>query len=114
MSSGTEVGGAPAGSVTTIRVVLPTHLRMLAGVDKEVVVNVEGKATTERLLDALEARYPQLRGTIRSHDTKRRRDFIRYFACGEDVSHEDPDEPLPDAVVAGEEVFRVVGAIAGG
>jgi hypothetical protein len=97
-----------------IRVVLPFHLRTLAQVAGEVEVRVEGPATQRSVLDALEARYPVLRGTIRDHDTQRRRPFLRFFACEQDLSHEPPDAPLPAAVAAGEEPFLVVGAIAGG
>jgi len=97
-----------------IRVVLPTHLRRLAGVSREVEVQVKGAVTIEAVLDALEASYPVLRGTIRDLATKERRAFIRFFACQEDWSHEAPDAPLPEAVVAGDEPLRVVGAMAGG
>jgi hypothetical protein len=97
-----------------IRVVLPFHLRTLVQVAGEVEVRVEGPATQRSVLDALEARYPVLRGTIRDHDTQRRRAFLRFFACEQDLSHESPDAPLPDAVATGEEPFLVVGAIAGG
>lgn len=97
-----------------IRVILPHHLRKLAGVGSEVQVAVEGPPTQGALLDALETRYPVLRGTIRDHVTRERRPFLRYFACQEDLSHAPPDTPLPAAVAAGEEPFRVVGAIAGG
>lgn len=97
-----------------IRVVLPFHLRRLSGVDGEVPLSVEGPATIRAALDALEARYPVLRGTIRDHDTGRRRPFLRFFACETDLSLEDPDTPLPAPVVAGTEPFLVVGAIAGG
>ena len=97
-----------------IRVVLPHHLRTLARVDKEVDLQVEGPATLGSILDALEAQYPMLRGTIRDHVTQQRRAFIRFFACGQDLSHEPPDAPLPDAVAMGAEPFRVVAAIAGG
>jgi hypothetical protein len=97
-----------------IRVVLPKHLRTLAGVDKEVELRVEGPATQRSVLDALEARFPMLRGTIRDHVTQQRRPFLRFFACEQDLSHEPPDAPLPDAVVLGAEPFLVVGAIAGG
>jgi hypothetical protein len=97
-----------------IRVVLPFHLRNLAGVAGEVELRVEGPATPRSVLDALEARYPVLRGTIRDHDTQRRRAFLRFFACGQDLSLESSDVPLPDAVVEGREPFLVVGAIAGG
>jgi sulfur-carrier protein len=97
-----------------IRVVLPAHLRTLAMVDGEVKLDVNGEATTKSVLDALEARYPMLRGTIRDQVTQQRRAFIRFFACQEDMSHEPPDAPLPDAVVKGTEPFLVVGAMAGG
>jgi molybdopterin converting factor small subunit len=97
-----------------VRVVLPAHLRALARVDGEVLLEVDGTVTQRSLLDALEARYPMLCGTIRAHDTLRRRDFVRYFACEQDLSHDPPDEPLPAAVAAGKEPFLVVGAMAGG
>jgi hypothetical protein len=97
-----------------IRVVLPFHLRTLAHVGSEVTLEVEGKVTQRSVLDALEARYPMLRGTIRDHDTQQRRSFLRFFACEEDLSHEPPDAPLPDAVGSGKEPFIVIGAIAGG
>ena len=97
-----------------IRVVLPYHLRMLAQIDGEVALAVEGPATQRTVLDALEARYPMLRGTIRDHATQQRRPMLRFFACEEDLSHEPPDAPLPDAVAAGAEPLWVVGAIAGG
>jgi len=97
-----------------IRVVLPFHLRSLARVDGEVTVSVEGPATQGTVLDAIEGLYPMLRGTIRDHITQRRRPFVRFFACETDLSHESPDEPLPEAVASGEEPFLVVGAIAGG
>jgi molybdopterin converting factor small subunit len=97
-----------------IRVVLPAHLRTLAGVGGEVKLDVEGPVTLRAVLDALEASYPMLRGTIRDHVTQQRRPFLRFFACEEDLSHEPPDTPLPDAVVKGVEPFLVVGAMAGG
>lgn len=97
-----------------IRVVLPAHLRTLARVDGEVKLAVEGQVTQRSVLDALEARYPMLCGTLRDHVTKQRRPFVRFFACEEDLSHESPDAPLPDAVANGTEPFLVVGAIAGG
>jgi sulfur-carrier protein len=97
-----------------IRVTLPAHLRKLARVDGEVKLDVEGQVTQRSVLDALEARYPMLRGTIRDHVTQRRRAFVRFFACGEDLSHESPDAPLPDAIATGAEPFMIVGAIAGG
>jgi sulfur-carrier protein len=97
-----------------IRVTLPPHLRKLAQIDGEVKLDVAGQVTQRTVLDALEARYPMLRGTIRDHVTQRRRAFVRFFACGEDLSHETPDVPLPDAVAKGAEVFMILGAIAGG
>ena len=97
-----------------IRVVLPPHLRDLARVGSEVALEVNGPATQRAILEALEARYPVLRGTIRDHVTLDRRPFVRFFACGEDFSHESPDTPLPAAVAQGTEPFLVVGAIAGG
>jgi molybdopterin synthase sulfur carrier subunit len=97
-----------------IRVTLPAHLRKLAQVDGEVKLEVEGQVTQRSVLDALEARYPMLRGTIRDHATQKRRAFVRFFACGEDLSHEPPDAPLPNAVATGAEPFMIVGAIAGG
>ncbi len=98
----------------TIRVELPFHLRNLANTGKEVEVQVDGPVTQRAVLDALEATYPVLRGTIRDHTTKQRRPFLRFFACAQDLSHESPDDPLPEAVAAGEEPFAVVGAMAGG
>ena len=97
-----------------IRVTLPPHLRKLAQVDGEVILDVEGQVTQGSVLDALEVRYPMLRGTIRDHVTLRRRAFVRFFACGEDLSHEPPDTPLPAAVAKGSEPFMVMGALAGG
>ncbi|HEU5101648.1 MAG TPA: MoaD/ThiS family protein [Roseiflexaceae bacterium] len=97
-----------------IRVYLPAHLRTIARVNGEVEIEVEGPVTQRSILDALEAKYPALRGTIRDHVTKQRRAFVRFFACEEDLSHESPDAPLPDAVVQGAEPFMIVGAIAGG
>ncbi len=97
-----------------IRVVLPAPLRTLARVDGEVRLAVDAPVTQRAVLDALEARYPMLRGTIRDHDTCRRRPFVRFFACEEDLSHEPPDTPLPEAVARGAEPFMVVGAMAGG
>ena len=97
-----------------IRVVLPLHLRRLAKVDGEVKLDVEGQVTQRVVLDALEARYPMLCGTIRDQVTQRRRAFVRFFACAQDLSHEPPDAPLPDAVAMGAEPFLVVGAMAGG
>jgi len=97
-----------------IRVVLPTHLRTLARVEGEVQLHVEGPVTQRTVLDALEARYPMLRGTIRDHGTQRRRAFVRFFACEQDLSHAAPDTPLPDAVATGAEPLLIVGAMAGG
>src|SRR5579859_622269 len=97
-----------------IRVELPQHLRTLAHVDAEVTLDVQGAVTQRAILDALEARYPVLCGTVRDHVTQNRRPFIRFFACGEDLSHESPDAPLPDAVASGAEPFLIIGAIAGG
>ncbi len=97
-----------------IRVVLPPHLRTLAHAGGEVELEVEGPVTQRSVLDAIEARYPMLRGTIRDHVTQQRRPFVRFFACEQDLSHEPPDAPLPEAVAAGAEPFLVVGAIAGG
>ncbi|HSB14298.1 MAG TPA: MoaD/ThiS family protein [Bryobacteraceae bacterium] len=97
-----------------IRVALPAHLRNMAGVDGEVQLAVKGPLTQLSVLDALEAAFPVLRGTIRDQVTKQRRPFLRFFACGEDLSHEPPDAPLPDAVASGAEPFLIIGAIAGG
>ena len=97
-----------------IRVVLPAHLRTLARVEGEVELDVNGQATQRSVLDALESRYPMLRGTIRDHVTQERRAFVRFFACERDLSNESPDDPLPDAVATGAEPFLVVGAMAGG
>jgi hypothetical protein len=97
-----------------IRVKLPTHLRTLAHVNGEVELNVEGPVTQRTVLDALEAQYPMLRGTIRDHTTQKRRSLVRFFACQQDLSHESPDTPLPDAVAEGKEPYLIVGAMAGG
>jgi molybdopterin synthase sulfur carrier subunit len=97
-----------------IRVVLPAHLRALAGVNGEISLDVEGRATIASVLDAMEARYPMLQGTIRDHVTRQRRPFVRFFVCEEDWSHQSPDTPLPDAVASGAEPILLVGAIAGG
>lgn len=97
-----------------IRVVIPPHLRTLARVGNEIMIDVQGPATQRAVLDALEARYPVLVGTIRDHVTQERRPFLRFFACEEDLSHELPDAPLPEAVASGAEPFLIVGAIAGG
>ena len=98
----------------TVRVVLPAHLRAMAKVQGEVTVAVPGEVTQRSVLDALEGEYPMLLGTIRDRATARRRAFVRFFACEEDLSHDEPDTPLPERVVAGEEPFMVVGAMAGG
>jgi len=97
-----------------IRVVLPPHLRMLARVDGEVELEVKGAVTQRSVLNTLEVRYPMLRGTIRDHVTRLRRPMVRFFVCGEDLSHESPDAPLPDAIAKGSEPFLIIGAIAGG
>ena len=97
-----------------IRVELPAHLRTLAQVGREVSVDVEGRATLRSVLDAIETRYPVLRGTIRDHVTEQRRPFVRFFACEEDLSHDPPDTPLPEAVATGAEPFLIVGAMSGG
>ena len=97
-----------------IRVKIPHHLSILAQVGSQVELNVEGPVTLSSVLDALETRYPVLRGTIRDHVTQQRRPFLRFFACGQDLSHEPPDNPLPDAIVLGEEPLFIIGAIAGG
>lgn len=97
-----------------IRVVLPAHLRALARVEGEVLLDIDGAATRRSVLDALEARYPVLRGTIRDHATQQRRPFLRFFACERDLSHDSPDAPLPDIVAAGAEPYLIVGAMAGG
>jgi sulfur-carrier protein len=97
-----------------IRVVLPTHLWRLANTNREVTFELATPVTINTVLNALEARYPMLRGTIRDHNTKVRRPYIRFFACGEDISHDPPDTPLPEAVVSGAEPLRIVGAMAGG
>jgi len=98
----------------TVRVELPAHLRTLARVGGEVALTVDGAVTQRSVLDALEAAYPVLRGTIRDHGTDKRRSFLRFFACEHDLSHEPPDAPLPDAVASGAEPFLVIGALAGG
>ncbi len=98
----------------TIHVELPQHLRTLAHVGHEVEVQVEGPVTQRSVLDAIEERYPMLKGAIRDHTTKQRRAFLRFFACQEDLTHESPDAPLPEAVVEGREPFLIIGAIAGG
>ena len=97
-----------------IRIVLPHHLRTLAKVTDEVQVDVNGSATVSAVIDALEAKYPMLRGTIREHGTGKRRPLVRFFAAGEDISHQAPDTPLPDSIASGAEPFFIIGAIAGG
>jgi molybdopterin synthase sulfur carrier subunit len=97
-----------------IQVVLPTHLRTLAGVKGYIELNLQGEVTRRAILDALENQYPMLRGTIREHVTGERRPFLRFFACGKDITHEEPDAPLPDEIVSGVEPFYIIGAIAGG
>ena len=97
-----------------IRVILPHHLRTLARVDREVQLAVDAQATQRSVIDALEAQYPMLRGTMRDHTTQQRRPFVRFFACGQDLSHEPPDAVLPEAVTSGTEAFLVIGAMAGG
>ena len=97
-----------------IRVIMPAHLRTLAGVRGEVTVEVEGEVTRRSILDALEKQYPMLRGTILEHVSGERRPFLRFFACGEDITHQSPDAPLPEEIVSGKEPFYVIGAIAGG
>lgn len=101
-------------SSAVIRVVLPTHLRRLARMDGEVQVEVDGVATPKAVIDALESRFPQLRGTIRDQSTGKRRAFVRFFACEDDLSHDPPDAPLPDAVAQGTEPLLIIGAMAGG
>ena len=97
-----------------IRVVLPHHLRTLARVGSEVEIELDGEVTQRTIIDTLEANYPMLRGTIRDHTTQQRRPLVRFFVCGEDVSHDPPDSPLPDAIAKGAEPFFIMGAIAGG
>jgi len=97
-----------------IRVILPAHLRTLARIDDELKIDVNAPVTQRSILDAIEKRYPMLRGTIRDHVTKQRRPFLRFFACEEDLSHDSPDAPLPDAIASGAEPFFIIGAIAGG
>jgi sulfur-carrier protein len=100
--------------MSTVRIALPVHLQDLARVDGEVLVRVSDEPTVDSVLDALEAEFPALRGTIRDHGTRRRRAFIRYYACGEDISHDPPENPLPTAVADGSDAFCVIGAISGG
>lgn len=97
-----------------ITVVVPAHLRTLAGVKGDIQLEIEGEVTRRSILDALEKRYPMLRGTIRSHVSGERRPFLRFFACGEDITHDSPDDPLPKEIASGAEPFYVIGAIAGG
>ena len=108
------LGISNLGFFQVIRVVLPHHLRTLAKVRDELRLDFNGSATVKTVIDAVEAKYPMLRGTIRDHDTQKRRPLVRFFACGEDISHESPDSPLPDAIVNGVEPFFIIGAIAGG
>src|SRR5215468_12575885 len=103
-----------SASIAMIRVILPPNLRTLAHVDGEIGIELNGTLTQRLLLDAVEAKYPMLRGTMRDHVTQVRRPMVRYFACGEDLSHESPDTPLPEAIVHGAEPFLIIGAIAGG
>lgn len=103
-----------AEPTTKIRVILPPHLRTLAQVGREMTIDIAGQVTVRSVLDALEATYPMLMGTIRDHVTQQRRPFLRFFACEEDLSHESPDTPLPEAVVSGKEPLLILGAIAGG
>jgi molybdopterin converting factor small subunit len=112
--SAETTGAAVTEDAATIRVTLPAHLRTIAQVSGEVQVEVAGAVTQRALLDALEAAYPNLRGTIRDQSTFKRRAFVRFYACEEDLSHEPPDDPLPDEVVKGKEPFMVIGAMAGG
>lgn len=114
MSSATSPETSRGSNAAVVRVKLPTHLRRLARVEAEIKLAVAGPVTQRSVLDALESRYPMLRGTIRDQDTSRRRPFVRFFACEQDLSHTSPDEPLPDPVAAGVEPFLVVGAMAGG
>jgi molybdopterin synthase sulfur carrier subunit len=109
-----DVGIWEIGIFTMIRVILPPNLRTLAHIDGEVGLEINGTLTQRSLLDALEAKYPMLRGTIRDHVTQLRRPMVRFFACGEDLSHESPATPLPDAIAKGSEPFVIIGAIAGG
>ena len=103
-----------AGPTAKIRVILPPHLRTLAHVGREMTIDIAGQVTVRSVLDALETTYPMLTGTIRDHVTQQRRPFLRFFACEEDLSHESPDTPLPEAVVSGKEPLLILGAIAGG
>lgn len=109
-----RVSAAVDQEVRKIRVIIPPHLRELARVEGEVTLTIDGRVTQRTVLDALEARYPMLRGTIRDHAGEKRRPFVRFFACMEDLSHESPDDPLPDLVLEGVEPYMVVGALAGG
>ena len=116
VNSGQELVGelSDSGGAGRVRVILPYHLRTLAGVGAEVTLEVAAPVTVARVLDALESRYPMLRGTIREYESGQRRAFLRFFACQEDWSHQSPDEALPEAVVSGKEPLLVIGAIAGG
>ena len=104
----------PTSQTHRVRVVLPYHLRTLARVGSEIELEIDGPVTVRKILDVIESRFPMLQGTIRDHDTLQRRAFLRFFACEEDLSHDSPDAPLPDAVAAGKEPLLIVGAIAGG
>jgi hypothetical protein len=97
-----------------VRVILPQHLRTLAAADREITVNAASPVTAKSIVDAIEARYPMLQGTIRDHVTLKRRPLVRFFACGEDLSHDSPEKPLPEAIASGHEPFFIIGAIAGG
>ena len=99
---------------SVIRVSMPAHLRTLAGVNGDVTLEIDGEVTRRSILDALETKYPMLRGTIRAHVSGERRPFLRFFACGEDITHNSPDAPLPEEIASGAEPFYVIGAIAGG
>ena len=100
--------------IRTVSVAMPAHLRTLAGVSGDVTVELDGDVTRRSILDALETKYPMLRGTIREHVSRERRPFLRFFACGEDITHKSPDDPLPEEIASGAEPFYVIGAIAGG
>jgi hypothetical protein len=116
-TAGAETAGAAttgSGATSSVRLILPAHLRGMAKVDGEVRLEVDGNVTQRAVLDALEARFPMLRGTIRDRATARRRAFVRFYACGQDRSHDDPDDPLPPQIASGEEPLMVVGAMAGG
>src|SRR6185369_5446777 len=107
-------GGTDVVMIRTVSVAMPAHLRTLAGVSGDVTVELDGDVTRRSILDALETKYPMLRGTIREHVSGERRPFLRFFACGEDITHKSPDDPLPEEIASGAEPFYVIGAIAGG